>query len=593
VSRTMFSTIFGKDDEDQVGNAVQGASDGAKNRGRAMLAQGQAQASQASSSYAERAKALFANSREQAAAAAASAQQQASSAAAAAASTDYRAKAQEMIFKTQNAASENWQTQQIFDRSKEAALAAQQQAAAALSPHMEAAQRGLSQVADQFPLLSKDRLDMAALQAAGFGAVGPILQRRKIEAYDSLFVLSEPLRMQLMLALREMVKDAAIADPEMPGCVSNRIEMAVDRFWNDLIVYQEQMVQDAKDAAAGRIPVEHAQLAALGHDPMPLTPFWLRSKMLYHFLPFDKSIFGCAKDPIFWILTIVSMIPIFGCRILFFTVLLAFLLRGCPADEYQLVSYILMFKGTQVISSGLIMAVIATVKYYGCVHSDLGHTCDIDGPGATQDVISGIIDFAGSCVLVWIAFLCLPCSSNSAGSRDLGLGGDDADGMQSDFTMSDSDGSVVGGGMSAWRRFCCCCCRCCRRRWDPSRGGRLAGLLVWDFISFALSCIMLVTLCNVDKTHARPGGRPTVMDNWENLFTWEGIQKAVQEDWTTWEFRTDFFMIRIFYGFLMFPYVIFLIPVLNSILTHTTPTGFNRHGVCVPYMLPPMPKKGH
>merc|ERR1740121_450973 len=260
-----------------------------------------------------------------------------------------------------------------------------------------------------------------------------MLQRRKLEAYDSLFVLSGPLRMQLMLALREMVKEAAVADPEMPFCVSNRIEMSVDRFWNDLIIYQEKMVEDAKMAAKGQVASDHAGLAALGHDPLPLTPFWLRARVLYHYLPFDKSIWGNFKDPWWWLMLVFACIPNFGIRIVFFAVLLAFILRGCPPDEYQLVSYILALKGSQVVSSGIIMAVVATVKYNNCVHANLGHTCDIDGPGATQDIITGIIDFCGSVVLVWVAFLCLPCSGNSAGSRDLGLDAvDDASTVQSD-----------------------------------------------------------------------------------------------------------------------------------------------------------------
>ena len=43
----------------------------------------------------------------------------------------------------------------------------------------------------------------------------------------------------------------------------------------------------------------------------------------------------------------------------FAEVILILMLCGCPADEYQLVQYILAFKGTQFISSGVIMAIMA------------------------------------------------------------------------------------------------------------------------------------------------------------------------------------------------------------------------------------------
>lgn len=483
----------------------------------------------------------------------------------------------------QNGGEQVGSPQQLMGRAGEAAYAAKFSAGTALTAAGMQARSGYKQFANALPALTKDRLDFVALQAAGFGSIGLGLQKRKMEAYDALFFLSGPLRMQLLLALREMVKDRAVADPEMPDCVATRIETAVDRFWNDLIIYQEKLIEDARNAASGRSTTDHLALALLGSPPMPCTPFWFRCWFLYHFLPFDKSMFGCIKDPGFILLTAISIIPLFGIRILFFFVLLIFILRGCPADEYQLVNFILMFKGSQILSSGVGMTVVASVKYYNCVHADLEHTCDVDGPGATSDIYSGLIDFVGSCMLVWFAFLCLPCTGSKGGSRDLGLEDEHDMVNYSDggYSQSDSDGPQQRG-------ICRWCCRCCRRRWDPTRGGRLAVLLVWDLFSFILSFVLLVALCNVDVSHARVGGRPTDMTAWENISTWDGMKAAISKDFTTWEFRTTFFMIRIFYAFLSFPFVIFMLPILNSILTHTQPTGFNSQGLCVPYMLPPV-----
>lgn len=41
---------------------------------------------------------------------------------------------------------------------------------------------------------------------------------------------------------------------------------------------------------------------------------------------------------------------------------------------------------------------------------------------------------------------------------------------------------------------------------------------------------------------------------------------------------------------LSFPFMIFQLPVLSGILTHTIPTGYNAQGLCVPYLLRPMPE---
>merc|ERR1712232_744949 len=67
-------------------------------------------------------------------------------------------------------------------------------------------------------------------------------------------------------------------------------------------------------------------------------------------------------------------------------------------------------------------------------------------------------------------------------------------------------------------------------------------------------------------------------------------QKAYIEATNRWEFRTAVFSARICYSLLMLPFIPFYIPGLNGIPTHTTPTGYNRNGLCVPFILHPMPE---
>jgi len=227
-------------------------------------------------------------------------------------------------------------------------------------------------------------------------------------------------------------------------------------------------------------------------------------------------------------------------RVIFFAVLLIMVAAGCPADEYQLVQYILAFKGTQFISSGVAMACVAAIKYYLCVHPGGEHTCDVDGPGANQDVPTSAVDFLGSCILTWIAFLLLPCSQRSAGMREIGAQDEEAGEART----------------------------CCGKPMDPKRGGRLAGLMGYDLLCFSFSCGLLYFLAFVDSTE-------------------ESV--AIDRTLDKWEFRTAVFWARVFYSMLAFPFTIFMIPVMNSILTHTTATGYNRQGLCVPFMLRAMP----
>lgn len=204
---------------------------------------------------------------------------------------------------------------------------------------------------------------------------------------------------------------------------------------------------------------DHKVLAEMGSEPMCCTPSWFRAKLLYNYLPFDFSIFGQIKSPLFLLLTLLSITPMFGIRVAFFTIILICIVAGRPPDEYQLVTFILMFKGAQFLSSGVLMACVAAVKYYMCVKADGHHTCDTEGPGVSQDLVTSSVDFFGSCFLVWIAFLLLPCSRSFGGTRDL---------------VEDPESAAVGSG-------------CCED-YDKKRGGRLTGLLGYDLCCFLLSC---------------------------------------------------------------------------------------------------------
>lgn len=297
------------------------------------------------------------------------------------------------------------------------------------------------------------------------------------------------------------------------------------------------------------------ELGSLGNVPAPLGLKWWRARLLYILIPFDRSIFGQLRDPLFLVLTCISLVPIWGIRVIFFFLVLVCIVAGCPPDEYQLVAYIIGFKGSQFISSGMLQACAAAVRYYLCVHPGGAHTCDVDGPGAQQDLASGLVDFFGSCVLTWAAFFFLPYSDRIAGDRTV------------------TDDEQVGASTKSTT--------CCGHVYDTSRGGRLRELLGWELISFLLSLLFCAGLCYVDVSHARPGGVPTT-----NVHLNDVIQDA-----NTWSGHTAIYWARVFYSFLSFPFVFFLIPGLSSILSHTRTTGYNRNGLCVPFLMHPMPEE--
>ena len=264
-----------------------------------------------------------------------------------------------------------------------------------------------------------------------------------------------------LLTCRHGSQDAALSDPDMWTGVRDRSGRLIDLFWDDLTLYIESVVFDAKEQLLNRA-ADHKALEEMGEQPMCCTPSWFRAKLLYHYLPFDISIFGQIKNPLFLLMTLLSITPMFGIRVAFFSLMLLCIVAGRPPDEYQLVTFILTFKGAQFLSSGVFMACVAAVKYYMCVKPGGHHTCDTEGPGVSQDLVTSSVDFFGSCLLVWIAFLLLPCSRSFGGTRDL------------------SEDLESHGKSSS----------CCED-YDQKRGGRLAGLLGYDLCCFLSSCDFL------------------------------------------------------------------------------------------------------
>lgn len=401
---------------------------------------------------------------------------------------------------------------------------------------------------------------ISALREAGYGlteAAGAIYDEKKKESMHKLFDMAAGPQKQLLFALREVVKEGAVADPHMCTSVKNHIKDAVDLFWVDLELYLELARDDLRDQKTGKLDSKIQQLEDAGSDMKGCTCgcYWWRAKVLYSLMPFDISIFGQFKDPLFWIFTVLSCVTVFGIRIIFFAIVLAFIIMGRPADEYQLTQYILTFKGLQFVSSGLALSIVAAVKYYMCIHNDGSHTCNVDGPGATQGFVHGITDWLGSCLLVWLAFAFLPCSDRTAGLREIAT--EEAEKLEAE------DSQVQSG-----------CCG--QKKWDRSRGGRLRGLLTYDLVCFFTSFLFYAFLVYCNMVEARKNGIGAAPDL---------APTHLESEADSPEGHTALYWARIVYAFTAFPFIIFKIPGVFDILTHTTPTGYNRNGMCVPYVL--------
>lgn len=233
-----------------------------------------------------------------------------------------------------------------------------------------------------------------------------------------------------------------LSDPDMFECVATGQDYLIDELWKDAkeeIMWEVGMKLDAaKD--------HDAPHSAQGPDCF--RAFWR-----YHLFPYDRTIWGKLRDPVFILFKLATMIPIMGVAPLAY--LFIFIIID-KTDEFQLINFILAFKGMQFITLGVVRVFVGFFVFYGCtIGDDEEHSCDTSGPGTGADFLGTSVGLVICVVLCWVAFLLLPYS------KEKGRG------MHQGTLHTLNDGSRA------------------------APGGRIRPLLWWDLCS-AFFCIGIV-----------------------------------------------------------------------------------------------------
>eukprot|EP00929_Paragymnodinium_shiwhaense_P047572 TRINITY_DN24121_c0_g1_i2.p1 TRINITY_DN24121_c0_g1~~TRINITY_DN24121_c0_g1_i2.p1 ORF type:complete len:468 (-),score=97.22 TRINITY_DN24121_c0_g1_i2:197-1600(-) len=293
-----------------------------------------------------------------------------------------------------------------------------------------------------------------------------------------------------------------LEDPEAPSCISKGKDKAVDIIWPDV---KEEIMWTLAVQLNGQSPEE--ELAALPSGSCCLLAF-----LRYHMFPYDKGFWGKLRDPVHVIIMLISIIPFWGVSPMFFFFIFLVIDRS---DTYQLLSYILQFKGTQFISVGILRVIQGYVAYLLCVTApaeESDHRCDDAGPGSEGAFLLTTCGFVFQMFMSWIAFMLLPCSTE-----------------QGRQTLSD------GETLKAPTR-------------GNNRGGALIYFLFYDLIMFAICGAALgYVLTTVDK-------------------------------YDHWVMSHSIFALQTLYGFSSMPFFIFTLPGIQLILTHAQPTAYDRSG---------------
>eukprot|EP01062_Namystynia_karyoxenos_P001199 TRINITY_DN10403_c0_g1_i1.p1 TRINITY_DN10403_c0_g1~~TRINITY_DN10403_c0_g1_i1.p1 ORF type:complete len:521 (+),score=176.92 TRINITY_DN10403_c0_g1_i1:100-1662(+) len=342
-------------------------------------------------------------------------------------------------------------------------------------------------------------------------------------------------------SLTPKIKDAVV-DPYMPRCLQNIIENGVDAMWPGI---KEEII----DMILGELrPKPQIEDGPEPENCCRRLQAWLR----YHLLPYDKSIWGCLRDPFFVFWRILQAVPLVGVLPFTYFVLLLTIDRK---DEFQLVDYIVHFKGSQFVTIGVIRMLVGTILLYQCATHETQDCKEVWGWNTLLEIIN-VCFFISQVVMCWVAFCYLP-SSEKKGSwhkrikewnQSQGIDDDDEEDQSS--TQEEREGRIVPEAEL------------------PALGHHLMRWLIYDGIIFTL-CLTVTLLAMF--LHAQESARVV------------GSQREGGLD-NNWRFTITVYMVQCLYGFFSFPFIIFLVPAAHSWFTHARPTAYTKNGLCVPYV---------
>mmetsp|Transcript_6509 Transcript_6509/g.11306 ORF Transcript_6509/g.11306 Transcript_6509/m.11306 type:complete len:559 (+) Transcript_6509:56-1732(+) len=346
------------------------------------------------------------------------------------------------------------------------------------------------------------------------------MEDKRLRAMNRLRRISTPILSTIFQSIRDLVKVQATADPHMPHRLRPVLHDISESVIDDLEVEVDLTLRNATMASTVK---RHGTVMA---EP----PKWylrrllrFRAFILFHWLPYDKSIFGKLKDPWYLVLMLISAVPTPLVRPVFFSMVLSMLLYPWPPDEYQLIAYILSFKGTQFFTTGVVSLLSIAIDYFMCYlfAGDAVRECiNREGPGASTAFFRLGLDLLATVLLVWIAFFTLPYSKRRYAFH----------------VVKPSDHQELEGKFN--------------------RGGRLFRLLRYDIASFGVCTVLMLLLYAADII---------VLASPEDL---ESHRKEL------------IYWCRVLYGLSALPFSFFILPVVGRFLTHVDNTGYDEDGSC-------------
>lgn len=391
----------------------------------------------------------------------------------------------------------------------------------------------------------------------------------------------DPLLAKAGVALRESCKPAYA-----PPSLVRVVDWLHREIWDDVETELREEFLEEHGQAQKRY--RELKLTAWNGPPpfWPRPHYWLRAKLLHTLEPADGNAFQVLQDPFALMIVVLKLTSMYGVNIMIQIVLFMLMDRD---DEFQLVRFVLQFKGFQFFSTlfGLAYLGLKTFLIFMASaqaerlpdhgssydeHMALLATVAADSPGnALSFQFAAALEPVRLCLL-YICLLMLVC--------DFTYGGTDAIHALEDVRIDAADGTLDGHHEPGHHRgfgF---------GRKDPQKQ---QGLRPHVHFSIGERRDMVAIAREKFGVQRRRGGGVLphflMCDAVLVIMIGVGCHFLITsngwtfDDWITW---TTLYYARLVYGLLSFPFLIFNVPALGRALHHAKPTAYDQGGALVP-----------
>jgi hypothetical protein len=207
---------------------------------------------------------------------------------------------------------------------------------------------------------------------------------------------------EMVMAKVERFLYRQVVDPDMPPTVQRGVQALVASLTDEL---DDTLLEKAAGA------VLRSEADGGGTEPAFCGCFGvIRAFVLYHLMPWDKSIWAKMRDPVWCVALLIGSMPLLGVRVAWWV--FVFLLLD-HHDEFTLCNFVVTFKASHFVSGCFVAALSGTTTYMAC--NEAGD-CHEAGPGVSLPAYEAdLCAVLVQSLCCWVAMAFLPWATPKGG----------------------------------------------------------------------------------------------------------------------------------------------------------------------------------